>query len=39
MRVIGLDLSLTATGFALIEDDAITVRTITSKPSGDSLAE
>ena len=35
MRVIGLDLSLTATGFALIEDDTITVRTITSKPIGD----
>ena len=39
MRVIGLDLSLTATGFALIEDDTITVRTITSKPHGDSLAD
>lgn len=37
MRVIGLDLSLTATGVALIEDGSITVRTITSKPSGDSL--
>lgn len=39
MRVIGLDLSLTATGFALIEDDIVTVRTITSKPRGDSLAD
>lgn len=39
MRVIGLDLSLTATGFALIEDATVTVRTITSKPRGDSLAD
>lgn len=37
MRVIGLDLSLTATGVAIIEDDTITVRTITSNPTGDSV--
>ena len=39
MRVVGLDLSLTATGYALIEDSTITVDTITSKPRGDTLAD
>lgn len=37
MRVIGLDLSLTATGVAIIDDGTITVRTITSNPTGDSV--
>lgn len=37
MRVIGLDLSLTATGIAIIDDDTITVHTITSSPTGDSV--
>lgn len=39
MRVIGLDLSLTATGIAVITDGSVEVDTITSRPTGDSVED
>jgi crossover junction endodeoxyribonuclease RuvC len=36
-RVIGIDLSMTSTGLAIISEGEIRTYTVTSKPSGDSL--
>jgi crossover junction endodeoxyribonuclease RuvC len=38
-RVIGIDLSMTSTGLAIISDGKITTYTVTSKPSGDALRD
>lgn len=38
-RVIGIDLSMTSTGIAIIHGGGITTHTVTSKPSGGSLRD